>query len=174
MASSVHLITSHDSQGRSTITDMVDESPHVFQLPFGSMQCLYSNSNIPPDVVAPLDLEETKSSRAEGIASGRVTNDNGLAVAIVSFKPGQISSMHRTRTLDMGVVLEGEVEVEFDSGVRRRLKAGDTIVQRGTLHRWRNASPADGWLRMYFVSLDAKPIVFGEKELKEEWLPDPT
>ena len=170
---STHLITDHDSRGKSTVTDVVEESSNPIEMPFGTMECLYSNSGILPDVMDASDLEETKQTRANGLSGGRVTIDNGLAVALVSFKPGQGSPMHRTRTLDLGVVLEGKAEVEFDDGLRRRLKSGDTIVQRGTIHKWRNVSPADGWLRMYFVSLDAKPMVIDGKELQEEWLPEP-
>ena len=136
------------------------------------MECLYSNSRILPDVMNGNDLEETKQARASGLSGGRVTIDNGLAVAVISFKPGQGSPMHRTRTLDLGIILEGEVEVEFDDGLKRRLKTGDTVVQRGTIHKWRNVTPGDGWLRMYFVSLDAKPMMHNGKELQEEWLPE--
>ena len=40
--------------------------------------------------------------------------------------------MHRTQSLDFGVVLEGEIELVLDSGETRLLKRGDVAVQRGT------------------------------------------
>lgn len=46
--------------------------------------------------------------------------------------------MHRTTSLDYGIVLEGEVELILDSGERRAMKAGDIAVQRATMHAWRN------------------------------------
>ena len=45
--------------------------------------------------------------------------------------------MHTTRTIDYGVVLSGEIVLELDDG-EVRLRAGDTVVQRGTRHRWHN------------------------------------
>ena len=46
--------------------------------------------------------------------------------------------IHRTDTIDLGVILEGEVELDLPEGGARRLSAGDCIVQRGTWHKWRN------------------------------------
>lgn len=51
--------------------------------------------------------------------------------------PGLLSPMHRTVSLDYGVVLEGEVELVLDSGETRVLKRGDVAIQRGTCHAWR-------------------------------------
>ena len=168
-ASPVHLVTDHDSQGNSIITDAVAESPHKHEMPFGTIEHLYANPAILSDPARAGDLEHTQHCRINGLPNGRVTCDNGLAAALISFKPGAISPMHRTRSLDLGIVLEGEVEMELDGGVKRVLRAGDTIVQRGTVHRWRNVSPADGWVRMYFVAIDSKPILVAGNELPEEW-----
>jgi len=44
--------------------------------------------------------------------------------------------MHASHTVDYGVVLSGEVDLELDDGVVKRLKAGDCFVQNGTLHAW--------------------------------------
>ena len=46
--------------------------------------------------------------------------------------------MHTTDTIDFEVVLEGEIWLELDDGVTVHLKAGDTVVQNGTRHAWRN------------------------------------
>lgn len=52
--------------------------------------------------------------------------------------------MHTTETIDFEVILHGEVILELDDGAERLLRAGDTVVQNGTRHRWRNpgAEPA--------------------------------
>ena len=61
--------------------------------------------------------------------------------------------MHRTKTIDYGIVLEGEIALILsDSEVC--LKAGDVVVQRGTDHAWENRS--DKPARMAFVLLDAE------------------
>jgi mannose-6-phosphate isomerase-like protein (cupin superfamily) len=45
--------------------------------------------------------------------------------------------MHTTRTIDYGIVLSGELDLELDEG-EVHLTAGDVIVQRGTRHAWHN------------------------------------
>lgn len=70
--------------------------------------------------------------------------------------------MHRTVSLDYGVVLDGEVILKLDSGETRRLLRGDIFVQRGTAHQWQNPSetrPA----RLLLVHLDSKEVVVENK-----------
>jgi uncharacterized cupin superfamily protein len=47
--------------------------------------------------------------------------------------------MQKTRTLDFCLVLEGEITLVLDTQ-EVHLKAGDTVVQRGTNHAWSNRS----------------------------------
>ena len=46
--------------------------------------------------------------------------------------------MHRTDTIDYGVLLAGELWLELDDGRQQLLKAGDSFVQNGTRHAWHN------------------------------------
>jgi mannose-6-phosphate isomerase-like protein (cupin superfamily) len=48
------------------------------------------------------------------------------------------SGFHRTATVDLEVVLSGEVTLELDDGVTKTMKPGDTVIQSGTKHRWHN------------------------------------
>ena len=54
-------------------------------------------------------------------------------------KDGPHPYMQRTRTLDFCLVLEGEITLVLDTE-EVDLKAGDTVVQRGTNHAWSNRS----------------------------------
>jgi mannose-6-phosphate isomerase-like protein (cupin superfamily) len=58
----------------------------------------------------------------------------GLAQYLEPDAPG----MHTTPTIDFEVILSGEVILELDDGASVTLRAGDTVVQNGTRHRWRN------------------------------------
>jgi mannose-6-phosphate isomerase-like protein (cupin superfamily) len=49
-------------------------------------------------------------------------------------------AMHTTDTVDFEYVVSGEIWLELDDGVEVRLAAGDTVVQNGTRHAWRNRS----------------------------------
>ena len=59
--------------------------------------------------------------------------------------------MHRTETVDYGVVIEGEITLVLDRG-EVQLKPGSVVVQRGTNHAWANRSGKP--CRMLFVLID--------------------
>jgi len=46
--------------------------------------------------------------------------------------------MHTTDTVDFEYIISGEVWLELDDGATMHLRAGDTVVQNGTRHAWRN------------------------------------
>jgi len=51
--------------------------------------------------------------------------------------------MHTSQTVDVDVVLSGEIWMEVDDGVTVHLKTGDVVVQNGTRHRWENRTDKD-------------------------------
>jgi hypothetical protein len=57
---------------------------------------------------------------------------------LVGYLEPDAPGMHTTDTIDFEVVLDGEVWLELDDGVEVHLKPGDTVVQNGTRHAWRN------------------------------------
>ncbi len=58
----------------------------------------------------------------------------GLAGHMEPENPG----MHTTATIDFEFVVSGRVVLELDDGATAELSAGDTVVQNGTRHVWRN------------------------------------
>jgi hypothetical protein len=67
-------------------------------------------------------------------------------------KPGEHPGMHRTRTVDYAIVLEGEIVAIMDQG-EAVMRAGDVLVQRGTNHAWANRSGRPA--KVAFVLIDA-------------------
>jgi naringenin degradation protein FdeH len=61
--------------------------------------------------------------------------------------------MHRTRSVDYAIVLEGEIDMLLDEG-EVHLRAGDVLVQQGTNHAWVNRGVAP--CRIAFVLIDAR------------------
>jgi hypothetical protein len=61
--------------------------------------------------------------------------------------------MHKTETVDYGIVLEGEITLVLDRG-ETTLKAGDIVVQNGTNHAWANRSGKN--CRMVFILVDGQ------------------
>ncbi len=77
---------------------------------------------IPPD----LDIGEALGELATLLP--------GLAEAMELENPG----MHTTDTVDIDVVISGEVDLELDDGSEVHLRAGDCVIQNGTRHAWHN------------------------------------
>lgn len=71
-----------------------------------------------------------------------------------TWKPGSPHPMmHRTESIDYGIVVFGEIVLVLDDGSRTHLQAGDVVVQRGTDHAWENPSTTNP-ARMAFILLD--------------------
>jgi len=67
--------------------------------------------------------------------------------------PGRHPLMHRTESVDYGVVLAGQITLLLDED-EVALSPGDVVIQRGTIHAWANRS--DAVCRMLFVLTDGQ------------------
>lgn len=102
----------------------------VFQLPPGHRQAA-----APP----PVDLEAGVAEMEERLPGARA-----------HFDP-EAPGMHTTATIDFEFVLEGEVWLELDDGQEVLLKPGDTVVQNGTRHAWRNKGEVPARLVAFII-----------------------
>ena len=98
----------------------------------------------PPDSAAPADVD----------ISDIVAEVNEKVPDFLAHADLSRLGMHRTPTIDFGVVLSGEIWLELDDG-EVHLRPGDCVVQRGTMHAWRNRS--DKPCVISFVLIDAGP-----------------
>ena len=101
---------------------------------------------VPPDSVMSDPAWDPAAAAAEN-----AVHLYGLADHFELETPG----MHRTDTIDYGVVLKGEIWLEVDGGEIAHLRAGDVVVQGGVRHAWRNRSAAPATL--LFVLIGAAP-----------------
>ncbi len=62
--------------------------------------------------------------------------------------------MHRTETIDYGILLEGEITMLLDDS-EVDLEPGDVVIQRGTNHAWENRSPSVV-ARIAFILIDGQ------------------
>jgi hypothetical protein len=92
------------------------------------------------------------------------THEEDTAAAAASFAefgaPGALSkkssahpNMHRTETVDYGILISGEIWLVMDVG-ETKLSPGDICIQRGTNHAWSNRS--DRPARLVFVLLGGR------------------
>ena len=148
------VITGHDDQGRAKV--MIDETVKnvATQRPGALYSVIWSTEDFP----ANNDGDADPSGKKIG-----TTVSNGTVFRIVSFGPGVAPRNHRTDSIDYAVVMSGEIDMELDIG-KVHLKAGDVLVQRGTIHNWVNKRTAPCVIAFTLVS--AKPVTAGGKTLE--------
>lgn len=160
-------ITTHAEDGRTTFITDVSEEPQFKQLPNKAEFALcYASNRIPTQLADDADVT-TYKNYTENLPG--ITISTGTVLRVVDMPPGALSPMHRTISLDYGVVLEGRVELVLDSGETRVLERGDISVQRGTNHAWRNMSKTS-WARMLYVLVPAENLVVAGERLADNTL----
>jgi quercetin dioxygenase-like cupin family protein len=126
---------------------------------------LWATTQMPID-----NSDDTIEAQRAGSASTVTGTGQGSVFRVGVLGPGSRSPMHRTESLDYGICLEGECDLELDSGDVITLRAGDIVIQRGTNHRWHNRSGAP--CRFAWILLDAHPIVVAGRQLPTSWQHD--
>ncbi|OIW34540.1 hypothetical protein CONLIGDRAFT_9402 [Coniochaeta ligniaria NRRL 30616] len=158
------FITTHTPSGAAVFDTTLPESPPAKVIECGDTFVLgYATSQTPVDFASDLPRYTAYLSDLPGVMI-----PGGTVLRFVDLRPGGVSPMHRTVSLDYGVVIEGEVELELDSGEKRVMRRGDCSVQRGTMHLWRNTSQTE-WARMMYVLQEARPVVVAGRELGEDY-----
>jgi quercetin dioxygenase-like cupin family protein len=139
------IVTGHDADGKSVVlTDA--PTPKSLDIGTATFHEIWITDRTPVDIAATEPEATDRPVRVPPPA-------NGAMVRFTEMAPGGESPMHRTETLDVGVVLDGETWLLLDDGSETRVGPGDAVVQRGTMHAWANRS--DRPVRMVFVHIDA-------------------
>lgn len=151
------VVTGHSSDGQAIFSS--DESFETIIIPSGdaAMTTIWTTATVPADC----NDETDGRNRDTG-----TTLKGGSVIRIVDMLPNASSPMHRTSSIDYGIILSGKIELELDNQVFKTIEAGEIIVQRGTIHQWRNPSK-DEICRIVFVLTEAKAYEFEGKPLEE-------
>ena len=149
------VVTGHDANGLAIVTSDTFADPREFGGGQARFTLLWSTTCSPAD---------NRDDLEGALNQVGLTSPGGTVLRIVDFAPGSRSPMHRTASIDYGIVLDGEIDLELESGETRKLKAGHVVIQRGTNHAW--VSRSRRWARMAFVLIDAKPLQIGDKRLE--------
>jgi naringenin degradation protein FdeH len=141
------VVTGHDTDGRSVV--LADgPAPRTHSIPSATFHELWNTTAAP----APIAAAEAREPTDRPLVTP--PDANGTIVRIVDMAPGSRSPMHRTETIDYGIVLAGAVTLVLDDGSETALGPGDVVVQRGTEHAWVN--PTTEPARMAFVLVDGR------------------
>ena len=65
---------------------------------------------------------------------------DGSVFRLCRYEPGAAVRWHRTDSVDYAIVISGEICMQLEKE-ELNLKAGDVIIQRGTIHNWLNRRP---------------------------------
>ena len=147
------VVTGHDAAGRAVVK--IDEIAKnlASTRPGATASVVWTTQGFPVDN----DGEEDEGLRKTG-----TTLDNGTVFRVLELAPGVSPRNHRTDSIDYAVVMSGEVDMVLDE-TTVHLKAGDVLVQRGTIHNWVNRGTEPCVIA--FVLIAAKPVTAGGKVL---------
>ncbi|KAI0204428.1 hypothetical protein F4808DRAFT_342254 [Astrocystis sublimbata] len=159
------LITGHDDAGKAIIADSRPASWKPYEGGVMGFNQIYTNQ-FPADLNDDADVRFHDAKIAAGDLG--LATKSGTVCRMVDFSPGYVCMMHRTQSLDFGIVVEGEVDLILDDGSESRMVRGDIAVQRATMHSWRNPSTTS-WARMVFVLQDTKPLFIGGERKGEDY-----
>jgi quercetin dioxygenase-like cupin family protein len=139
------IVTGHDASGKAVV--LFDRAaPNVKLRASGLVSTvLWVTDESPAHISGTSD----RAAREIGIPPPAL----GSIFRIVDFPAGTQGEMHRTKSTDYAVVLEGEIDMLLDDS-EVHLKAGDVLVQQGTNHGWVNRGAAN--CRIAFVLIDAE------------------
>lgn len=158
------IVTTHDAKGRA-IYEREDCPNYQSKGGDADFHFVWRTTSFPTD------LSESPPEGKEGVHSPggslcRIVDIvsscllRNVLYLIIRQAPQSGSPMHRTISLDYGIMIAGSLDMILDDGTQVTLRPGDTVVQRGTIHSWQNNT--DEWVRIAFVLIDAKaPVVDG-------------
>lgn len=94
-------------------------------------------------------------TEVHGKKIGLVAAD-GVYSRIVDFPPtgdadDKVNIMHRTQSVDFGVVLKGSIQLVLEDGVETTVGEGEVVVQRGTNHVSHSDATGQSWFLMLFT-----------------------
>ena len=141
------VVTGHDKNGKAIVE--IDEISQNMKSrrPGANATVIWTTPAVPYD----------NTDRADGADAQVDTSlDDGTVFRIIRYEPGVAPRMHRTDSVDYAVVVSGEIDMELDDGVIVHLRAGDVLVQRGTIHNWSNNGTEPCVIA--FTLIGAKPI----------------
>jgi quercetin dioxygenase-like cupin family protein len=142
------VVTGHDASGRSVVVSD-GPTPKTLDIGTAAFHEVWITAQMPVQIAATEPEPTDRPVRTP-------PPSDGVVVRFTEMAPGAESPMHRTETVDVGVVLEGETWLVLDDGSETRVGVGDAVVQRATNHAWANRS--DRPVRMVFVLIDATMI----------------
>ncbi|MPZ49854.1 MAG: cupin domain-containing protein [Dehalococcoidia bacterium] len=148
------VVTGHDANGKAIV--QIDElaSNLISNRPGAESSVIWTTDGFPADNMAGAQ-EDLKQTTLAG----------GSVFRVLQLSPGVTARNHRTDSIDYAVVMAGEIDMTLDD-TTVHLKAGDVLVQRGTIHNWQNNGTEPCVIA--FALIDARSVEIGGKVLSAQ------
>ena len=141
------VVTGHDEAGRAVVSiDSVVDYAHSMRPNHSSFVAWATDEH-------PINNKDPEDGRLKRVVNG---TPGSTIFRVVEYGPGVASRRHRTNSLDYAIVMSGEIDMELDEG-EVHLKAGDILIQRGTIHNWINRGTEPCVIA--FVLIAADPVL---------------
>ena len=150
------VVTAHDDNGKSIVQSIDTLTPKLISSGDAAFQFVWQTPTVPVDLNAGTDGPNSDGGLIK----------RGSVIRIVDMLPGLPSPMHRTYSIDYGVIISGRLEMTLDGGDVVELEAGDIVVQRSTNHLWRNPSETE-MTRVAFILIEASPVLVNGQVMEE-------
>lgn len=156
------VVTGHNDSGNAVVK--TDEVLSAVGRGVGALVTgceIWSTDRMPVDNSAEAESSQRAGfvytdRNAELKSNNYVRTGGGVLLRIDEFQAGHPPHRHRTATLDYGIVMSGEIDLDLENDEVVHLKAGDIVVERGTKHNWMNRSAAP--CVILAVMIDATPV----------------
>jgi mannose-6-phosphate isomerase-like protein (cupin superfamily) len=159
------VVTGHDAKGKAIVAtdEVLTAVPRRIGAAITGCE-IWSTDRMPVDNSREADAAQRKGYvvRHNYVGSGQ-----GTTCRITEFAPGHGRFQHRTETVDYAILLSGEIDMELENDEVVHLKAGDVVVQRGTMHTWVNKGSVPAVFA--FILIDAKPAEVNGEELRTHY-----
>lgn len=152
------VVTGHDDEGRAVFRSIDELEPTIIPSGDAAMSTIWTTGEVPVD----LNDETEGRDRNAGL-----TLEGGSVIRVCDMMPGGVSPFHRTNSIDYGIVLSGQIELELDDGAVEVCGPGSVIVQRGTIHLWRNPSETQVCRIIFVLTESVGPYQHRGRPLEE-------
>ncbi|BCS30686.1 cupin domain-containing protein [Aspergillus puulaauensis] len=149
------VVTTHNTPGQSIVASDTELASQI--LPHGPGSVTVWSSEVSP---ADVGSSDDKALCDPGFVNG------GSIFRVVDLAPNSVSPLHRSISLDYIIVQKGSVVLTLEDGSRTKLKNGDFVIQRATMHGWDNETGE--WARILAIMLPAEAPIVGGKELQAD------
>lgn len=172
------VVTGHDANGKAIFVSDAQVDPITFSTwpGGGGFHLLWSADELPvfpSDGIDPYDKglarnffptaggfrfnlftvapQRSGADMSDMDAQAVLDECNAKVPGILSADDPDDPGMHRTDTIDLEILLSGELTLELDDGAEQTMRAGDIVIQNGTRHRWHNRGTEPGVLAAILI-----------------------